>query len=62
MVFNAYSDSWIHRLAYGRSSLRGSSGSVMVHELISTDRIWIEVEVRAKFPSFEAELILDIPL
>lgn len=34
----------------------------MVHELISTDRIWNEVEVRAKFSSFEAELILDIPL
>lgn len=49
-------------IASGRSSLRGSSESVMVHELISIDRIWNEVEVRAKFPSFEAELILDIPL
>lgn len=40
----------------------GSNGSLMVHELISPDRTWNEVEVRAKFPSFGAGLILDIPL
>ncbi|XP_073031198.1 uncharacterized protein [Primulina eburnea] len=33
-----------------------------VQELISCDRTWNEVEVCSKFPSFEAECILDIPL
>lgn len=39
-----------------------SNGNLQVHQLISPDRTWKEVEVRVKFPSFEADIMLDIHL
>ncbi|XP_073313534.1 uncharacterized protein [Primulina huaijiensis] len=59
---NALIDCWIPSLFSGKSSMTGSSGLSKVQELISSDRTWNEVEVRSRFPSFEAECILDILL
>lgn len=58
----ALNDGWIPRLASGRSSLCGSHDMLLVKDLISPNRTWNEEVVRSKFPSFEAELVLDILL
>lgn len=61
ITVKAYSDCWILRLETWRIYLSGSNETISFF-WIYPHKSWNEVEVRAKFPSFEPEAILDIPL